>query len=134
MLLSGYLEEHPEKARDIRSAIGGRCEHCSMVVSPAVLEIHVIGSSPDTGDAGIDLQKHLLVLCPSCRKMFRSGKVAVALQRELVRYRPRAARNRMREVLGYRPPAYIPPGDFPPETVFREMLDSGAPDLCLNGG
>jgi|GEM_PF-4524324 len=33
MLLSGYLEEHPEKARDIRSAIGGRCEHCSIGIS-----------------------------------------------------------------------------------------------------
>jgi hypothetical protein len=134
MLLSVYVEEQPEKARGIRSATGSRCEHCSTMVPPAVLEIHVIGSPPDTGDAGIDLQKQLLVLCPSCRHLFHSGNVTVELQRELVRYRSRAVRNRMRDILGYRPPAYVPPGDFNPETVFREMLDSGALDLCLNGG
>lgn len=134
MLLSAYLEESPEKALRIKSATGSRCEHCSTMVPPTVLEIHVIGSSPDTGDAGIDLQKQLLVLCPSCRRFFCSGTVEVALQRELVRYRPREVRNRMREVFEYRPPAYVPPGDFDPEAVFQEMFDSGALDLCLNGG
>ncbi len=134
MLLSAYLEEYPEKARDIRDATGSRCEHCSTMVPSAVLEIHVIGSPPDTGEAGIDLQKHFLVLCPSCCHLFRSGNVTVELRRELVRYRSRAVRNRMRKILGYRPPAYVPPGYFDPETVFREMLESGAPDLCLNGG
>jgi hypothetical protein len=134
MLLSEYLKKHPAMTRCLRIATGGRCENCSISYPPAVLEIHFIGSPPETGDDSRDLQKHLLVLCPACRRSFHSGKVELSLQRELVRHRPRAVRNRIREILGYRPPAYVPAGDFDPEAVFRELFDSGSPDLCLNGG
>ncbi len=129
-----YLNEHPEKARRLKQATGGRCENCSNPFPPAVLEIHLIGKSPETGVAGQDLQKRLLVLCRVCCDSFRSGQVGESLQRELVRHRSREVRNRMRENLGYRPRDYIPPDTPDPEVVFREIFDGGAPDLCLNGG
>jgi hypothetical protein len=134
MLLPDYLKENPVKVLRLATAAGGRCENCSIAVPPAVLGIHVIGNPPDIGDCSRDLQKELLVLCSSCRRSFCSGRVGESLQRELVRHRSRPARNRMREILGYRPPAYIPPGNFDPESVFRELFNCGVPDLCLNGG
>ncbi len=134
MLLSEYLKEHPVKARRIRITTGGRCENCSNAFPPTVLEIHVIGSLPAVGDISWDLQKHLLVLCPACHRSFRSGQVEESLQRELVRHRSREVRKQIRDILGYHPAKYVPPGDFDPEAVFRELFESGAPDLCLNGG
>jgi len=134
MLLSEYLKEHPVKARRISVATGGRCENCSNEFPPIILEIHIIGNPPDFGAAGSDLQKHLLVLCPACRRSFCSGRVDESLQRELVRHRAGKIRAVMREILGYRPRKYTPPGDFDPEAVFQEMLSSGALDQCLNGG
>ena len=132
-LLSEYLDEHPVKARRLRIASGGRCENCSTTFLPIVLGIHLIGNPPDRGPSP-DLQKHLLVLCPACRRSFCSGRVEESLQRELVRHRPREVRNLMREILGYRPRKYVPPGDFSPEEVFPEMITSGALDFCLNEG
>jgi hypothetical protein len=134
MLLPDYLKENPVKALRLAIAAGGRCENCSIAVPPAVLVIHVIGNPPECKDSSRDLQKELLVLCSSCHRSFCSGRVGESLQRELVRHRPRPARNLMREILGYRPPSYIPPGNFDPEAVFRELFNCGAPDLCLNGG
>jgi hypothetical protein len=134
MLLSEYLKEHPVKARRLTIATGGRCENCSNEFTPVILEIQIIGTSPDFEDEGRDLQKHILILCPSCHRSFRSGRVEESLQRELVRHRAREVRKLMREILGYRPKKYNPPGDFDPEAVFQEMLSSGALDQCLNGG
>jgi hypothetical protein len=134
MQLSGYLKEHPLKSWKLRRATGGRCENCSNEYSPVILEIHIIGNPPDTGVAGRDLQKQLLVLCPACRHSFRSGRVEESLQRELVRHRAGKIRAVMREILGYRPGNYMPPGDFDPEVIFQEMVNSGATDHCLNGG
>ncbi|MFA5296418.1 MAG: hypothetical protein WC382_13005 [Methanoregulaceae archaeon] len=132
-LLSDHLTNNPATVQRLIGAIGGRCENCSNSVPPGVPVIHIIGSPPDIG-AAHDLQKHLLVLCPSCRESFGSGRVEESLQRELVRHRSRDARSRMQEILGYRPRPYVPPGDFSPEAVFHEMIASGALDLCLNGG
>jgi hypothetical protein len=134
MLFSEYLKEHPMKARRLIMATGGRCENCSNEFPLVLLEIHIIGNPPDIGTAGRDLQKHLLVLCPECRRSFRSGRVDESLQRELVRHRAGEVRTLMRETLGYRPKKYIPPGDFDPEVIFQEMFSSGALDQCLNGG
>jgi hypothetical protein len=134
LLLSDYLKEHPTEARQIRKATEGRCENCSLVFSPEVLDILVIGNPPETRGSGQDLQKHLLVLCPVCRRSLCSGAVTVSLLRELVRYRPRSIRTQIREILGFRPSMYIPPGTFDPAKIFQEMLDSGSLDLCLNGG
>jgi hypothetical protein len=133
-LLSEYLTEHPVKVRRLRIATGGRCENCGNTFPPVVLEVHLIGSPPDIEDAGRDLQKHLLVLCPACRRSFCSRPVEESLQRELVRYRSAGVGNLMREILEHRPRKYVPPGDFDPAAVFQEMFDSGALDLCLNGG
>jgi hypothetical protein len=134
MLLSDYLKEHTTEAHRIRAATDGRCENCSLVFSLEDMEVHVLGSRPETGDPSRDLQKYLLVLCPVCYRSFTSGVVTESLQRELVRYRPRLIRREMRRILGYRPPAYSPPGTFDPATVFQEMLDSCSSDFCLNGG
>lgn len=73
MLLSEYLKEHPVKVRRLSTATGGRCENFSNEFSPLLLEIHIIGNPLDIGFASQDLQKHLLVLCPECRRSFRSG-------------------------------------------------------------
>lgn len=134
MLLSEYLKEHPVKARRILIATGGRCENCSNEFPQVILAIHIIGNPPDIGAAGSDLQKSLLVLCPACRRSFCSGRVEESLQRELVRHRAGEVRILMREILGYRPKKYNPPGDFDPEVIFQEMFSSGALDQCLNGG
>lgn len=134
MLLSEYLKEHPVKARRILIATGGRCENCSNEFPLVILAIHIIGNPPDIGAAGSDLQKSLLVLCPACRRSFCSRRMEESLQRELVRHRAGEVRILMREILGYRPKKYNPPGDFDPEVIFQEMFSSGALDQCLNGG
>jgi hypothetical protein len=134
MLLFEYLKMHPVKARRMKRATGCRCENCSNAFPLHALEIHPVGSLPDINAPGRDLQKHLLVLCPTCGRSFRAGQVKESLQRELVRHRSHEIRNKMREILEYHPREYIPPGDFDPGEVFQEMLDSGALDLCLNGG
>ena len=131
--LAFYLRDNPVKVRRLRVATGGRCENCSNGFPLSVLEIHIIGS-PSQTIAHRDLQKHLLVLCPACRRPFSSGEVAEPLQRELVRHRPRDVRKMMREILGYRPRKYVPPGDFRPDEIFDEMITTGALDQCLNGG
>lgn len=134
MLISGYLKSHPAEAGLLSTVTGGKCENCSNPFPPAVLEIHPIGTPPANEPAGRDLQKYLLVLCPECRDSFRSGQVDESLQRDLVRHRSRKVRSRMREILGYCPREYSPPDNLDPEVVFREIFDSGALDLCLNGG
>lgn len=131
MLFSGYLKEHPRERWRLILAAGGRCENCSNRFPPLMLEIHRIGD-PET--AGRDLQKNILILCPSCRRSFLSGGVEESLQRALVRHRSRMVRKKMRGILGYHPPEYVPPGDFDPVVLFREMVNSGATDHCLNGG
>ena len=132
-LLCNHLSKNPATVQRLIRASNGRCENCSNSVPPSVLGIHIIGSPPEVGPSR-DLQKHLLVLCPACRRSFGSGRVGESLQRELVRHRTRVARSLMREILGYHPRPYVPPGDFSPEAVFHEMIASGALDLCLNGG
>ena len=134
MLLKEYLKKHPIKAWRLKVAAAGRCENCSNEFPQVILEIHVIGSPPATECACSDLQKHLLLLCPACKRSFLSGQVEESLQRELVRFRSRKVRKLMREILGYRPRRYVPPGDFDPEVMFMEMVNSGATDYCLNGG
>jgi hypothetical protein len=134
MLLTEYLKKHPVKAWRLKVAAGGWCENCSNEFPQFILEIHVIGSPPDTESVCSDLQKHLLLLCPACQRSFLSVQVEESLQRELVRLRSRKVRKMMREILGYRPRQYVPPGDFDPEVIFLEMVSSGATDYCLNGG
>lgn len=134
MLLTEYLKKHPMKAWQLKVAAAGRCENCSNEFPQVILKIYAIENPLCTDSAGSDLQKHLLLLCPACRRSFLSGQVEVSLQRELVRLRSRKARKMMREILGYRSRQYVPPGDFDPEVVFLEMVNSGATDHCLNGG
>ena len=55
MLLTEYLKQHPMKAWRLKVAAAGRCENCSNEFPQVILEIHVIGSSPDTESAGSDL-------------------------------------------------------------------------------
>jgi hypothetical protein len=134
MDLSEYLAAHPEKSRELKSATGCRCENCSLEYPLALLEVHTIGSTLSVETPHIDLQYYLLVLCPSCSRSFRSGKVALSLQRDLVRLRNRQVRRRMRAILSYQPKPYTPSVDFDPEVIFREVVSSTSPDLCLNGG
>ncbi|HQM56358.1 MAG TPA: hypothetical protein PKZ57_02510 [Methanoregulaceae archaeon] len=134
MDLSEYLAAHPEKSRELKSATGCRCENCSLEYPLALLEVHTIGSTLSVETPHIDLQYYLLVLCPSCSRSFRSGKVALSLQRDLVRLRNRQVRRRMRAILSYQPKPYTPSVDFDPEVIFREVVSSTSPGLCLNGG
>ena len=134
MDLQGYLELYPEKARELKIATGCRCENCSLEYPLALLDVHTIGSALSVETPHTDLQKYLLVLCPSCSRSFRSGLVDVTVQRDLVRLRNRQVRRRMRVILSYQPRTYTPSGDFDPEVIFNEMISSGALDQCLNGG
>jgi hypothetical protein len=134
ILLSKFLAKHPVKARRLKRATGCRCENCSNAFPMAALELYFIGQQPDIDNKNVDLQEHLLILCPGCGRSFRSGNVDVSLQKELVCHRMPKIRDQIREILEYRPRDYTPPGDFDLEAVFQEMIDSGAIDLCLNGG
>ncbi|HPA08308.1 MAG TPA: hypothetical protein PK477_05905 [Methanoregulaceae archaeon] len=134
MDLSGYLKRCPAKSRELKSATGCRCENCSLEYPFALLEVHTFGSARSMETPHTDLQKYLLVLCPSCSRSFRSGLIEVPLQRDLVRVRNRQIRRRMRAILSYQPKPYTPSVDFDPEIIFREVVSSSSPDLCLNGG
>lgn len=134
MRLSEFLKANSVKEKLLKIAAAGRCEHCSQSSPPAVLVIYLIDAGIEIGPETPDLEKHLLVLCPACHYAFQSAPGDVRLQRELVRYRPHAVRLEMRRILGSRSRTYHPPEERDPEAVFQEMLDSGALDLCLNGG
>ncbi|HPH35932.1 MAG TPA: hypothetical protein PLU94_10630 [Methanoregulaceae archaeon] len=134
MDLSEYLAVHQAKSRELKIATRCRCENCSLEYPLALLDIHTIGSALSVETPHTDLQKYLLVLCPSCSRSFRSGLVEVPVQRDLVRLRNRQVRRRMRAILSYQPKPYTPFVDFDPEVIFREVVSSNSPDLCLNGG
>ncbi len=134
MLLSEFIRANPVKAKLLKIAAGGRCEHCSGPFLPAALVIHIIDTETEIGPETPDLQKHLLVLCPDCRHRFLSAPVDVRLQKELVRYRPHAVKKEMRRILGSRTRTYYPPKERDPGEIYREMFETGSLDLCLNGG
>jgi len=54
--------------------------------------------------------------------------------KELIRDRRDDVKFAMHRTLGSQTRTYKPPGEFDPEVVFREMIESGSLDLCLNGG
>lgn len=134
MDLQEFLNVNPFKSRLLKLAAGGACEHCGEMYPVALLEIHVIYPRTMTDTGRTDLQKEVLVLCPECHRFFHRRPVQESMQRELIRYRPRQVKAAMRQVLGTRPRTYIPPLTDDPETIFAEMFESGALDLCLNGG
>ncbi|HOT04144.1 MAG TPA: hypothetical protein PK069_08195 [Methanolinea sp.] len=122
------------KSRLLKIAAGGVCEHCGEAYPFALLEIHAIYPRSRADTACPDLQKEVLILCPECHRFFHARPVQVSIQRQLVRYRPKKVKTAMRQVLGYQPRSYVPPETNPPDAIFREMFESGALDLCLNGG
>ena len=134
MDLQEFLHVHPVKSRLLKLAAGGACEHCGETYPLSLLEMHVI--DPRTGAEGDrpDMQKELLILCPECHRFFHARPVQESVQRELVRYRPQKVKSAMRRILGTRPRTYVPPETDDPEAIFAEMFESGALDLCLNGG
>lgn len=129
-----YLNENPVKSRLLKLAAGGMCEHCGEATPLALLDVHVIDphTTADTERPG--LHKEIIILCPACHEFFHARPADISMQRELVRYRPKEVKAAMMGILGSRPRHYVVPETGYPETIFREMFESGAPDLCLNGG
>jgi len=134
MLLLELFREHPVKARRLKLAAGGRCEHCSNAFPLPVLMIHIIDPSAEVTSDSSDPETDVLVLCPECHRFFMSAPVERNLQRELVSYRSAEVRNTMRHILKSPTRTYVPPVKDDPEAIFREMFESGALDQCLNGG
>ena len=111
-----------------------RCEHCSNESLITGLTIHFIDFEADAGSDNSDPEDNLLVLCLDCSRSFLSNPENSAVLKELIRYRRDNVKFAMHRTLCSPTRTYNPPGGFDPEVVFREMIESGSLDLCLNGG
>lgn len=132
--VSRLLKEHPVKSRVLKRAAGLRCEHCSHEFPITGLTIHFIHFEADEGSDNSDPEDNLLVLCLDCTRSFLLNPGNSAMLEELVRYRKDNVKSAMHRTLCSPTRTYNPPGEFDPEVVFREMIESGSLDLCLNGG
>lgn len=76
----------------------------------------------------------MLVVCRECSLSFLTNNVAKSILRELVSFRDNTVKRAMHRTLCSPTRTYTPPGEFDPEIIFREMIESGSLDFCLNGG
>lgn len=134
MLLSTLIREHPIKAQVLKRAAGFRCEHCSHVFPSRLIVFLFIDPDIECDGDDSDPENDMLVVCRECSISFHSNNVAKSVLRELVRYRDKTVKSAMHRTLCSPTRTYTPPGEFDPEVIFREMIESGSLDLCLNGG
>lgn len=134
VLLSTLIREHPIKAQVLKRAAGFRCEHCSHVFPSQHLAIHFLYPDVECGSDNPDPENDILVVCMECSRSFFSIDVEKEMLWELVRCRDNAVKSAIHQTLCAPILTYTPPGECDPEVMYREMIGSGALDLCLNGG
>lgn len=134
MLISSLIREHPIKAQVLKRAAGFRCEHCSHLFPSQLLVIHFINPDVECDGDDSDPENDMLVVCRECSISFLSNNVEKSVLRELVSYRDNTVKSAMHRTLCSPIRTYTPPGEFDLEEIFREMIESGSLDLCLNGG
>lgn len=69
-----------------------------------------------------------------CSRSFFSIDVEKEMLWELVCCRDNVVKSAMHRALCAPIRTFTPPGECDPEVMYREMIGSGALDLCLNGG
>lgn len=134
MLLSRFIREHTVKEQVLKRAAGFRCEHCSHVFPSHHLVIHFINPDVKCGGEDSDPENDILIVCRECSFSFFSNEVEKGVLWELVRCRNTTVKSAMHRILCSPTRSYTPPGEFDPEVIFREMIESGSLDFCLNGG
>lgn len=134
MLLSRLIREQPIKEKVLKRAAGFRCEHCSHRFPSQRLVIHYINPDVECGGDNPDPENEILIVCMECSRSFLSSGVEKEMLSELVRCRDNAVKSAMHRTLCSPIRTYTPPGECDPEVMYREMIGSGALDLCLNGG
>lgn len=111
----------PIKIKKIKLAVDCRCEWCSNQYALPNLEIHHIPTGADGKEpAHGDLQKQILIVCSTCHRNIHLKGYLKELQVDVIRYRSRAVKKAIREILGYRPRPYIPPEIDDPAKIYEE--------------
>ncbi len=126
-----------EKQRELKVLFSGRCEWCDRVYPPQVLVLHLIVPETAEGRAAPpspDPQKRFLLLCPGCHQDLHQIPLPLHLQKDLVRARSRSLRRSIREIFGYIPEPYQPPGDFDLAEIYEECFSLRSLDLFRAGG
>jgi hypothetical protein len=126
-----------EKTSELEALFSGRCEWCDREYPPHSLVLHYI--VPDKTVSGTiplspDPQKRFLLLCSGCHQELHEIPLPYHLQKDLVRARPQELRKAIREVLGYIPAPYQPPGDFDLAEIYEDCFSLRSLNLFRAGG
>lgn len=103
------LKLNQVKERQVKHAVGLRCELCGDAFPADLLEIHLLPMDGRPVNPGPDLQREILVLCSRCHRDVHEFGLPRADQKNLVRSRAAGVRREIRLILGYCPGPYIPP-------------------------
>lgn len=104
-----YLLHHPAKIRRIKRALQFRCEVCGCEETINSLEIHSILEETEDRYSPSNLERILLVLCPSCHEAIHTFSISNGEQVALVRMRPCLIQEEIQTILAYSSNPYIPP-------------------------
>ena len=124
------LKLNSVKERRVKRAVGLRCELCGGAYPSDLLEIHLLPPDGRRARPGPDLQREILVFCPSCHREIHEHRVPRADQKTLVRSRSGRVRREIRAILGYNPEPYTPP-EVDLAAVYDEIRQ--LPSFPVNG-
>jgi hypothetical protein len=109
------------KLQRIKLVLGSRCELCGRENPADLLEVHAISGDRLRKRGMVNLEREILVLCGSCHRDVHEAGLTPAEQKEILRYRQRDARKKIRQILDYTPRPYVPPELNIPE-IFEEAI------------
>ena len=111
MPLLSHLTLSFTTTKRIKMAVDFQCEICGQEQPIVLLEIHYIpGSSSMKRSVKVkDLQREILVLCPTCHHDIHAFSVTIADQKKLISYRSKLLKERIRLILKQPSKPYTPP-------------------------
>jgi hypothetical protein len=126
-----------KKAAGVKSLFSGRCEWCDRKFPFDTLILHLMVPDETTSSpapSSPDPEKRFLLLCLKCHDDLHHIPLPYHLQKDLMRARPPKLRKAIREILGYVPAPYQPPGDFDLAEIYEECFSLRSLDLFRAGG